>query len=253
MALLADTITRDRAGWYSTPAGRYPSVTKVLHEGLGAPEQLVTWATKVERERCARLAAQAYIDAKCSNLAVPNVAAFMAQRLAGPYENKRIMNEAASKGTAVHAWIESHLGATDAQRAAQAAPDAIPAAIRVPVSAWLRWAERVGFAAQHVEASVWSDREQVAGRVDVIGTVEGRACVVDWKTSTAIRFSHHLQLAWYAQMACERGMLDVPAVHCLRLPWRDGEEYEVWEADGAVLADLVETARAVRRVWQAQQ
>ncbi len=243
--MATSTITRDRAGYYGTPGGRYPSVTKVLHEGLGAPEPLVTWAVKVERERCARLAAQAYIDARTMDLAVPNVTAFMAQRLQGPYENKRIMNEAATKGTAVHQWIEDHLAGN--------APE-VPEAIRVPVMAWQRWAERVGFQAQHVEAPVWSDREQVAGRVDVIGTVEGWTCVADWKTSTAIRFSHKLQLAWYAQMACERGLLDVPRVHCLRLPWRDGEEYEVWEATAdADLADLLSVCRAVRHVWAAQQ
>lgn len=244
------TLTRDRGGYYAVPGGaRYPSVTKVLSEGMGAPEQLLTWATKVERERCARLAAQAYIDARCLNLAVPNVAAFMAERLKGSYQNKVIMQEAASKGTAVHAWIESYLGASMQQRAAQA----IPAAIRVPVVAWLRWAERTAFTAAEIEAAVWSDDLGMAGRMDVLGVVEGRMCVVDWKTSSAIRFSHHLQLAVYAHMAVERGLLAVPAVHCLRLPWREGEECEVWEADGAALADLLETARAVRRVWQAQQ
>ena len=225
-----------------------PGVTTMLHDALGAADTLVDWSVKQERDRCARLATQAAIDVKCGNLAVPNIAAFMRERLTGPYEGKAYRDRAASAGTQVHAWIEAHLrsGRTTALSEADNA-------IRVPVEAWLRWADAVDFHATHIEVGLWSAALGVAGTADAIGRVKGRMLLLDWKSGSGIRFAAKLQTALYVQMALEQGHMEVPAVQIVRTPWRAGEECEVIEADGALLAEWARWADAARVLWQAQQ
>ena len=247
--IVAPPITRDRSGWYSTPAGRFPSVTTMLHDSIGAPEQLVDWSVKQERDRCARLATQAAIDAKLGHLSVMNIVAFMAERLKGPYAYKGVRDAAATRGTAVHAWIEAHLRAGRATALSEA-----DTAIRVPVEAWLRWADAVQFEATHIEVGLYSAALGVAGTADAIGRVRGRTLLLDWKSGSGIRFAAQLQTALYHAMAVEQGLLDPQSgVQIVRTPWRVGDECEVIAADGDTLARWGQWAHAARVLWQAQQ
>lgn len=47
---------------------------------------------------------------------------------------------------------------------------------------WKNWADEVGFIPELVEISFASLLYGFGGKIDCIGTVEGRRCVIDWKT-----------------------------------------------------------------------
>lgn len=123
-------------------------------------------------------------------------------------------------GHLAHGWIEAHL------RARLYATPELP----LPVNEQTRKAIQAASAwiAEHfrpvsMEHRLYSREHDYAGTLDVVGEVDGKLAVVDWKTSKAIYDEMPLQAAAYAQAWAEMHDERVPDRWVIRLDKETGE------------------------------
>lgn len=113
----------------------------------------------------------------------------------GKEEYDKTIEEALQIGNDTHAWIEEYIKADD---------DLVeilnikPAPNR-SVEAFLEW-----YAWSHAEfieseQKIYCDKYKYAGTVDAVAKINGRVCVIDFKTSKKIYKPYHLQVSAYAQ------------------------------------------------------
>lgn len=101
-----------------------------------------------------------------------------------------IRDTASARGIRIHSAIQARLTgrpvpmlATDEER------QCMDRALRF-LAAW-------GLEVQGVEVTVWSDRNQYAGTLDIYGTRNGERWLLDWKTGTDAYVEHAIQVATY--------------------------------------------------------
>jgi len=137
---------------------------------------------------------------------------------------KAIGKDAAQIGTVVHDWIESAIKYKMNGGSAPKVPkgDEIGNCIK----AYKDWSRK--------RKPVWLETEQkiyyhdpggvncYAGTVDAIAEVDGKLCVIDFKTSKKIYKPYHLQVAAYAQAISMQDQIDMPMGMILRLDKETG-------------------------------
>ena len=100
-----------------------------------------------------------------------------------------------------------------------------------PVKAFLGWEEECKPEWIYAERKVYCDKYKYAGTVDAVAKINGRVCVIDFKTSKKIYKPYHLQVTAYAQ-AIKRmdGLRRWPLGIILRLDKETGKfEHKVFE------------------------
>lgn len=102
-------------------------------------------------------------------------------------------------------------------------------------TAWLGWYAAHAVDPISIERPLVSERMRYGGTPDLIAHVDGRLCVVDWKTSSRIRPEYVAQLAAYAALWTEHTGAVVERGIVVRCP-KDGGAAEVLELDGPALA-----------------
>lgn len=99
-------------------------------------------------------------------------------------------DEAATYGTQVHEWVESHI---------QGKQPEIPEidAIKSGIDAYLKWESMTKLKIVEQEISLVSEAHQFGGTPDAIGQIDNELCLLDWKTSKGVYQDMLIQLAAY--------------------------------------------------------
>jgi hypothetical protein len=110
----------------------------------------------------------------------------------GGEEYHRVIDEALEIGNDTHQWIEDYINyghaCTDPGHH-----------IFKPVKAFLKWKEECKPKWIDAERKIYCDKHKYAGTVDAVAKINGRVCVIDFKTSKKIYKPYHLQISAYAQ------------------------------------------------------
>lgn len=142
----------------------------------------------------------------------------------GEEEYHRILDEALDIGNYTHEWIETYL------KQSHATPDVGHSSFK-SIKSFLKWDSDYEPEWIDSERKIYCDRFKYAGTVDAVAKINGRVCVIDFKTSKKIYKPYHLQVTAYAQ-AIKRidGLKRWPLGIILRLDKETGEyEQKVFE------------------------
>lgn len=180
----------DDAHSYKVDGVKIPSVTRLIDSCF--PKNLTNWAVTVGEE-----------------------------------EYHRIIDEALDIGNQTHKWIEYYINnphawnITDGMRLKN---DLRSKETLDSVKAFIRWEKEFKPQWLDAERKVYCDRFKYAGTVDAVAKINGRVCVIDFKTSKKIYKPYHLQVAAYAQ-AIKRmaGLRQWPLGIILRLDKETGQ------------------------------
>ena len=145
----------------------------------------------------------------------------------GEEEYHRILDEALDIGNQTHKWIEYYINnphawnITDGMRLKN---DLRSKETLDSVKAFIRWEKEFNPQWLDAERKIYCDRFKYAGTVDAVAKINGRVCVIDFKTSKKIYKPYHLQVTAYAQ-AIKRidGLRQWPLGIILRLDKETGE------------------------------
>ncbi len=138
----------------------------------------------------------------------------------GEEEYHRIIDEALEIGNYTHKWIEKYI-----------LNGKNPNQYNICTDAFLIWEKKHNVEWIDAERKVYCDKYKYAGTVDAVAKINGRVCVIDFKTSKKIYKPYHLQVTAYAQ-AIKRidGLGRWPLGMILRLDKETGEyEQKVFE------------------------
>jgi len=113
-------------------------------------------------------------------------------------EHTRFTTDAANIGTAVHKWVENYIKTKD---------DTLPNDERIMngVLAFLRWRDAHNVEFISSERMILSPTHKFIGTMDAEAIIDGKVCVIDFKTSKGIWKEHRLQTAAYQKAAEEEG------------------------------------------------
>ncbi len=181
----------DKAHSYKVDGIKVPSVTRVVDGCF--PKNLTDWALSIGEE-----------------------------------EYHKIIDEALEIGNDAHKWIEFYIQNwwfSEWQRPKR------DDKFFNPVSSFLKWETKFKPEWIGAERKIYCDRFKYAGTVDAVAKINGRVCVIDFKTSKKIYKPYHLQVTAYAQ-AIKRidGLRQWPLGMILRLDKETGEyEQKVFE------------------------
>ena len=190
---LAENV-RGKGRHYNSPDGTLvPSVTNVI--GIMDKPALPRWAAKMVAERAMTMK---HALANMSDNEVVDV-------LKGAPWSKS--QRAADRGTDIHAYLEARLNGLKPERLSDDAEPFKDAADD--------WFDRVGGLFDNVQTEVTLFHPLYAGTTDLVGQVDGRWFIVDFKTSKAIYDEAALQLS--ALSGCYT-MADGSSV-----PWRNAD------------------------------
>jgi genome maintenance exonuclease 1 len=104
------------------------------------------------------------------------------------------------------------------------------------------------------ECGLWSDKYQVAGRVDCIAEYNGKPSIIDFKTSRSERNdeyneSYYIQAAAYAEMFEERTGIEINQIVILVVT-EDGTVQEFVKTKHDYLPLLIETVEQFVSEWE---
>ena len=142
----------------------------------------------------------------------------------GQEEYDKVINDALEIGNDTHQWIEHYI---NYGHACTEPEDYISKS----VNAFLDWTTEYNPEWVDAERKVYCDKYKYAGTVDAVAKINGRVCVIDFKTSKKVYKPYHLQVTAYAQ-AIKRmdGLRRWPLGIILRLDKETGEfEHKVFE------------------------
>ena len=143
----------------------------------------------------------------------------------GEEEYHRIIDEALEIGNFTHEWIEKYID--------EGRHSSVPnnQGSHNSIKAFLAWEEEYKPEWLYSEDKIYCDKYQYAGTLDAVAKINGRVCVIDFKTSKKIYKPYHLQVTAYAQ-AIKRmdGLRRWPLGIILRLDKETGKyEQKVFE------------------------
>lgn len=133
--------------FYNTPKGSFPSVTSIL-SATNESEGLLKWRNKVGEE-----------------------------------EAKRIMKEAASRGTLVHKYVEDYFNKNlDLEVFNKEATD-----VKHLSNSIIEYVLKNNITILGQEIALWHDELKYAGRCDATGIYNDEFILLDWKTSSKLK------------------------------------------------------------------
>lgn len=219
----AKQLNTERKGrFYDVPdGGKYPSVTTILN--VISKPALIAWAANLERELVVEAAGDLWNDVPNGDtpkMSRPAFVSSLRERLGKTKAHQRALTKAGEIGSQVHNLIEWNIRKGLGQEVG-VEPILQDKALWA-FSVWEKWAENAHFKPVFCEQTVWSNKYQYAGTMDLlakIDTEETIKVVVDWKTGKAIYPEALLQNVAYIRALIEMGHAE-PPIHGLivRLP-----------------------------------
>lgn len=170
--------------------GKLPSVTTVVGL-LDKSAPLVHWAVNKEREYLHQALMEVLTDPKVVNR--DQVWELMLEKLQGIKQADKLKEEAATVGGILHE------AATYLLRYRDPPPELLAdERVRIASAALIKWRDQVEFRLVDSEQVVFSRAYRYAGRLDVVGFVEGVMTLLDLKTANRLYQQHLIQLSAYA-------------------------------------------------------
>lgn len=230
--------------WYPIGDSEYPSVTTIL--AVISKPALIAWSAKVEREMVTNVSADLYQDVaetpRMSKMAWINT---LQTRLGTEKAHKKLLEKAGDIGKQVHDLIEWTLRASLMQEPGPS--PRISDKAQWAFMAWEDWRKSVNLKPIFIEQTVWSEKNCVAGTMDLLAELSGEvkakhwltgetvtktfdkvAVVVDWKSGKAVYPESFLQNAAYRSFIREMGHSDPKDGLIVRLPKVETDpEFEV--------------------------
>lgn len=233
--------------FYEIDGNEYPSVTHIL-KCIGKPA-LINWAANQERNFCIQVATNLYIQTH--KLALMSTMAFKTtfqKWLGTEKKHQKELEKAGDIGTQIHKLIEWNLRREMGQ-VVEAAPHVVQAA-QWAFSKYQDWADEVKLKPLYIEQTVYSDKYEFAGTMDLLAEVDGVVSLIDFKSGKAVYGEAHLQSVAYQEAFIEMGHLPHPEQGIIvRLPKNENDpEFEV-----VMVPDrktLFPVFLAVRQVWE---
>ena len=124
--------------------------------------------------------------------------------------HKQISHRAQTIGLEVHKWIELYIKVKmiDGETATE-----YPEAVKSPMQNFHDWVESREVEWLACEKKVYSRSWEYAGTIDALAKINGKLCVIDFKTSAKIYKEYYLQVSAYCnaigEMMCELPKLGV--------------------------------------------
>ena len=168
----------DEKHTYMVDGNKIPSVTRVIDSVT--PKHLTDWAATAgadywERNRFGH-------------------GANMYEGIRNAY--KEIGDTAKDIGSEVHKWIELWIkfkitgGDTETD---------YPDHVKIPMQNFHKWVESRAIEWVSCEEKIYSKAWKFAGTVDAVARINGKLCVIDFKTSAKVYKEYYLQLAAYSE------------------------------------------------------
>ncbi len=208
---------------YKVDGEKVPSVTKVIDACF--PKHLTDWAV-AEGADFFKASLEPYRLAPTEDSGTFMLPARVVTHIYKGIQTayKSIGKDAAQIGTIVHDWIESAIKYKMNGGAAPKTPkgDEVGRCIKA-YKDWSR--ERKPKWLQTEQKIYYHDPGGVncyAGTVDALAEVDGKLCVIDFKTSKKIYKPYHLQVAAYAQAISTQDQIDMPMGMILRVDKETG-------------------------------
>jgi hypothetical protein len=201
----------ERKHVYRVNGKTVPGVTGIL--GVINKPALVPWAVKMCGEYLAKsLKPGTTLD----EVEIARLVNDMKRRY------RDVTAEAADIGTHVHRWAEQHAKGENP-------PWPVNPQVRSGVEAYCAWLEAHHVEPVFVEKRIYSRLHDYAGTVDLVAKIDGRLCIADFKTSSALYDEMRLQLAAYQEaLQNEFPHMNFAARYVLRFP-KDGGQFEAHE------------------------
>lgn len=138
------------------------------------------------------------------------------------YKKARVLwteerDKSADSGRAVHDWIERYIKTGESK---------LPndSNLLNGIMAFLKWAKEHSVEFIHSERTVYSLEHQYVGTLDAVASIDGKICVVDFKTGSSIYLSHALQTAAYREAVEEENQAQMNGPNTIiRLDKKTGE------------------------------
>ena len=108
--------------------------------------------------------------------------------------HKQISHRAQTIGLEVHKWIELYIKVKmiDGETATE-----YPEAVKIPMQNFHDWVESREVEWLACEKKVYSRSWEYAGTIDALAKINGKLCVIDFKTSAKIYKEYYLQVSAY--------------------------------------------------------
>jgi len=108
--------------------------------------------------------------------------------------HKQISHKAQEIGLEVHKWIELYIKVKmiDGETATE-----YPEAVKIPMQNFHDWVESREIEWLACEKKVYSRSWEYAGTIDALAKINGKLCVIDFKTSAKIYKEYYLQVSAY--------------------------------------------------------
>jgi hypothetical protein len=209
---------------YMVDGEKVPSVTRVIDAVF--PKYLTDWATKAGADWWLNThILEGYTDDYF--LGNPQEADIEMQNITYNgirYAHKEISKAAQDIGSDVHRWIELYI---KGKMIGVEAETDYPERVKVPMQNFHKWADAHDIEWESCEEKIYSRNWQYAGTVDAVAKINGKRCVIDFKTSAKIYKEYYLQVAAYVSAIGEmRGELPELGV-IVRLDKEEGKFQEV--------------------------
>lgn len=204
----------DRARFYEVDGEQYPSVTTVLD--IISKPALGPWYAREERKYL--LAAMG--EALRAKVPHKKILALIAELAKEKKAADRAKDKAANIGTQVHKMIEYTIR-RQLKLKVEERPAMSEAALRV-FKSWERWWKRSKIRPLKIETRVHCVGCGYAGTMDLLAEQNGKAVVLDWKTSKGIYWEMLLQNIAYRH-ACRKMGIKTYGGILVRIPKTEDE------------------------------
>ena len=163
---------------------KVPSVTRVVDAVF--PKYLVDWAAACGadwwRENREDVLYEYSIEEVCEGIR---------------YAHKEISKAAQDIGLEVHKWIELFITVKILSKGKGETIADYPDKVKIPMQNFHNWVESRDIEWLACEKKVYSRSWEYAGTIDALAKINGKLCVIDFKTSAKIYKEYYLQVSAY--------------------------------------------------------
>ena len=145
---------------------------------------LIYWAVGLMRD---------YLNEQLENGEIIN-SAFI---LEGSKQHTKFLKKAGDLGTQVHDWCEQFAKAKMNKTELPKIDKTFPKEVILGINAFLDWYNKNKVKFIEIERLVYSKKYDYCGFFDALAKVNGKLCLIDYKTSSGVYSSMNLQLAGY--------------------------------------------------------
>lgn len=116
---------------------------------------------------------------------------------------------------------------------------------------YLRWEKQTRVEFVSAEEPIVSEKLQVGGTPDAIGTIEGRSVLLDWKTSNGLYPDYLYQCAAYCLLVEEHYGMAMEEIHILRLGKEDASfHHHSWMVSSDKVQSAMQAFRMMRTLYE---